>query len=247
MIAIELKNLYKQLNNIKIIDGLDLMIKQGQRVAIIGPNGAGKSTLFNLLSGAIQPDQGQILINQQQINKKTPFEIYRLGLARSFQISSIFPQLTVFQNLQCAALWAMGYQYTPLRRLSQLNTVNERIHAMLAFIDLEAQRHQPAAHLAYAQQRALEIGITLVGQANIILLDEPTAGMSREGTEQIIEMIRHLTQGKTLLMVEHDMRVAFSLADKIAVMAQGKIIALDDPDKIRSNPKVQELYLDSFS
>lgn len=245
--ALELHNLHKDFDKTQVIQGVNLCIAPGERIALIGPNGAGKSTLFNLISGQCAPSSGEIFLHNQRIDGKKPFEINRMGLSRSFQISHLFPKLSVFENLRCAMLWNLGYRYSSWRFLSRLTDANQRTGELLEAIGLAPQRNILAAHLTYAEQRALEIGITIAGGADIILLDEPTAGMGRSETILFIEWIKKITQGKTLLTVEHDMTVVFELADKIAVLVHGKIIAFDTPDKVRANPCVQEAYLGKCS
>jgi branched-chain amino acid transport system ATP-binding protein len=241
--ALELRDLRKSFGKTEIIRGANLAVRQGERAAIIGPNGAGKSTLFNLISGRFEPSSGQVLLNGQPINGKRPFEINRLGLSRSFQITNIFPKLSVFENLRCGVLWGLGYKYTFLKFLADLDDANERAEALMALIKLDRKRDVLATHLTYAEQRALEIGITISGGASVILLDEPTAGMSRSETSRFISLIKEATIGKTLLTVEHDMSVVFGLADKIAVVVYGEIIAYDTPEAVRADPRVQEAYL----
>jgi branched-chain amino acid transport system ATP-binding protein len=244
-LALELKDLRKSFGKTEIIRGCSLQVEAGERVAVIGPNGAGKSTLFNLISGRFPPTSGQVLLNGQRIEGKKPFEINRLGLSRSFQITNIFPKLSVFENLRCGVLWSLGYKYTFLKFLADLQDANERAEQLMERIRLHKKRDVLAANLTYAEQRALEVGITIAGGANVILLDEPTAGMSREETRRFIDLIKEVTVGKTLLTVEHDMGVVFGLADKIAVVVYGEIIAYDTPEKVRANQKVQEAYLGS--
>ena len=243
--ALELKGLRKSFGKTEIIRGANLAVHQGERVAIIGPNGAGKSTLFNLISGRFEPSGGEVLLNGQCTNGKRPFEINRLGLSRSFQITNIFPKLSVFENLRCGVLWSLGYKYTFLKFLADLDDANERAEALMSMIKLDKKRDVLATNLTYAEQRALEIGITIAGGANVILLDEPTAGMSRSETSRFISLIKEVTVGKTLLTVEHDMGVVFGLADKIAVLVYGEIIAYDTPEAVRADQRVQEAYLGS--
>ena len=243
--ALELKGLRKSFGRTEVIRGIDLAVNAGERIAIIGPNGAGKSTLFNLISGRIEPSGGQVLLNGNRKKKKKPFEINRLGLSRSFQITNIFPKLSVFENLRCGVLWSLGYKYTLFRFLSSLDDANERTRELMEMVKLDHKSDVLAVNLTYAEQRALEIGITMAGGANVILLDEPTAGMSKSETTRFIKLIKEVTVGKTLLTVEHDMGVVFGLADKIAVVVYGEILAFDTPDAVRASQRVQEAYLGS--
>jgi branched-chain amino acid transport system ATP-binding protein len=243
--ALALKNIHKNFGKTQIIRGIDLSVSSGERIAIIGPNGAGKSTLFNLMSGRFAPTSGEIWLGDQRIDGKQPFEINRLGLSRSFQITNIFPKLSVFENLRCAVLWSLGYKYSFFKFLADLDDANKLAEQYMEKIRLDRKRDVLAMNLTYAEQRALEIGITIAGGAKVILLDEPTAGMSKSETLRFVQLIRQVTEGKTLLTVEHDMGVVFGLADKIAVVVYGEVIAFDTPDAVRSNPKVQEAYLGS--
>ncbi len=243
--ALELRNVHKAFGRTEIIRGVDLSVLAGERVALIGPNGAGKSTLFNLISGRFGPSRGEIYMNGVRIDGKKPYEINRLGLARSFQITNIFSKLSVFENLRCAVLWSLGYRYSFWRFLADLDDANDKTDELLEMIRLDRRRDVLAMNLTYAEQRALEIGITIAGGAQVILLDEPTAGMSRSETSRFIHLIREVTQGRTLLTVEHDMGVVFGLADRIAVVVYGEVIAFDTPEAIRANPQVQAAYLGS--
>ena len=244
-VALELKDLRKSFGKTEIIRGINLAVTSGERVAIIGPNGAGKSTLFNLISGRFEPTSGDVLLNGQSINGKKPYEINRLGLSRSFQITNIFPKLSVFENLRCSVLWSLGYKYTFFKFLANLDDANDRAEELMEMIKLDKKRDVLGMNLTYAEQRALEIGITIAGGAGVILLDEPTAGMSRSETTRFIKLIKDVTVGKTLLTVEHDMGVVFGLADKIAVVVYGEVIAFDVPEAVRADQRVQEAYLGS--
>jgi len=241
--ALELQEVRKNFGKTEIIRGVNLAVNAGERVAVIGPNGAGKSTLFNLISGRFGPTSGEILLNGQKIAHKTPYEINRMGLSRSFQITNIFPKLSVFENLRCAVLWSMGYKYSFWKFLSGLKDANERTDELLDMIHLDKKRDVLAMNLTYAEQRALEIGVTIAGGADVILLDEPTAGMSRSESDAAVDLISRVTEGKTLLMVEHDMSVVFGLADRIAVVVYGEVLACDTPMAIRENTQVKEAYL----
>jgi branched-chain amino acid transport system ATP-binding protein len=244
-LALELKDLRKNFGKTEIIRGVNLAVQAGERVAIIGPNGAGKSTLFNLISGRFAPSSGAILLDGARIDGKKPFEINRLGLSRSFQITNIFPKLSVFENLRCGVLWSLGYKYSFWKFLANLQDANDRADELMEMIRLDKKRDVLAVNLTYAEQRALEIGVTIAGGAHVVLLDEPTAGMSKSETKRFIQLIKDVTVGKTLLTVEHDMGVVFGLADRIAVVVYGEVLAFDTPDAVRANAKVQEAYLGS--
>jgi branched-chain amino acid transport system ATP-binding protein len=243
--ALELKDLRKSFGKTEIIRGANLAVNAGERIGIIGPNGAGKSTLFNLISGRLAPTSGEVHLKGQRIDGLQPFEVNRKGLSRSFQITNIFPKLSVFENLRCGVLWSLGYRYSFLRFLSNLDDANERAEELLLQVGLARKRNVLAVNLTYAEQRALEIGITIAGGAEVILLDEPTAGMSKTETAHFIALIKQVTVGRTLLTVEHDMGVVFGLADKIAVVVYGEVIAFDTPEAVRANARVQEAYLGS--
>jgi len=241
--AIELIDLYKSFGSTEIIRGINLEIGQGERHAVIGPNGAGKSTLYNLITAKYLPSAGRIRLRGEDVTGRPPYEINRMGLSRSFQVTNIFPRMSVFENVRCGALWAMNYRYSFWRDVDRLDDVNERALQVLNDIGMVSRADIPAGVLSYAEQRALEIGITIAGGANVVLLDEPTAGMNRSETDQTVELVRRITENKTLIMVEHDMSVVFGLADRISVLVYGEIIASGPPDEIRGNPAVREAYL----
>jgi branched-chain amino acid transport system ATP-binding protein len=241
--ALELRDIHKSFGATPIIRGVSLQVHEGERHAIIGPNGAGKSTLFNLISGRFAPSSGSILVNGDDVTGQPPFELYRRGLARSFQVTNIYPHLSVFENIRCSVLWCLGHRYNFWRNVASLSDANERTEKTLAQIGMTARRNTLAGVLTYAEQRALEIGITIAGDSSVILLDEPTAGMSRREAESAVELIRSVSQGRTLVIVEHDMGVVFDLADRISVLVYGAIIATDVPERIRENADVQTAYL----
>lgn len=241
--ALELTGLRKSFGKTEIIRGIDLSIGKGERHAVIGPNGAGKSTLFNLITARFPPTAGTVKLHGQDLNGKQPFEINRLGLSRSFQITNIFPNMTVFENVRCALLWSQGYKYSFWHMVGRSRSLTDGADAILEQINLTNRRDLPAGVLSYAEQRALEIGITIAGGADVIMLDEPTAGMSHSETDYITDLIMRVTEGKTLIMVEHDMGVVFGLADRISVLVYGEIIATGAPEAVRGDPKVQEAYL----
>jgi branched-chain amino acid transport system ATP-binding protein len=241
--SLELRQVRKSFGKTAIINGVDLAIEKGERHAVIGPNGAGKSTLFNLISGRFPLSSGSILLDGQDINGLAPQDINRRGLSRSFQITNIFPKLSVFENLRCAVLWSLGYRYSFWQRVGGLKDVRDRANELVERIGLKRRRDTLAGVLSYAEQRALEIGVTIAGGAEVILLDEPTAGMSNTETEDAVALIRGVSEGKTLVMVEHDMSVVFGLADRISVLVYGQVIATGTPAEIRGNQAVQEAYL----
>ena len=241
--AIELRDVCKRFGRTEIIRGVDLSIPRGERHAIIGPNGAGKTTLFNLISGRFPISSGSITVDGKSTADLAAQEINRLGLSRSFQITSIFPRMTVFENIRCGLLWSQGYRYSFWNLLGRQKALNEAADQLLERLKLSDRRNLQAGLLSYAEQRALEIGITIAGGAEIILLDEPTAGMSHSETDSAVALIRSVSEGKTLIMVEHDMSVVFGLADRITVLVYGEVIASDAPAAIRGNAAVQEAYL----
>jgi branched-chain amino acid transport system ATP-binding protein len=241
--ALRLGKVWKSFGRTEIIRGVDLVVQERERHAIIGPNGAGKSTLFNLISARFPVSSGTIELKGENVTGLRPFEIHRRGLSRSFQITNLFHNLSVFDNVRCALLWPLGYRYSFWHRLSRLRDAAERADQIIEAIGLRRRRAAPASMLSYAEQRALEIGITVAGGAEVILLDEPTAGMSHTETAEAVALIRRVTEGRTLVMVEHDMNVVFGLADRISVLVYGQIIATGPPAEIRRNPAVREAYL----
>jgi branched-chain amino acid transport system ATP-binding protein len=241
--ALSLQNVTKSFGAMEIIRGVTLDVPQGERHAVIGPNGAGKSTLFNLISGRFPISSGSIRLEDEEISGLKSYEINRRGLSRSFQVTNIFPRLSVYENIRCAVLWSLGYKYSFWRGVDGLADARERSEDIMERIGLAARRRDQAGVLTYAEQRALEIGVTIAGGARVILLDEPMAGMSRSETEHAVALVRKVTEGKTLLMVEHDMGVVFGIADRISVLVYGKIIASDTPQRIRENAAVKEAYL----
>lgn len=241
--AIEIRDLRKSFGPVDIIRGVNLDLHKGERHALIGPNGAGKSTLFHLISGRLRPTSGTILLNGTEIQGKPPAEIVRLGLTRSFQITNIFPEMTVLDNLRCGVLWKLGHRYSVLRPVSGLTDVERECTRLLDELRLTHRRNDRADSLTYPEQRALELGLAIASGAETLLLDEPMAGMSHSETAGALDLIMAVTEGRSLLMVEHDMGVIFEMADRISVLVYGQVIATGTPDEIRRNPAVQEAYL----
>ncbi len=241
--AIELDDVHKSFGTTSIIQGVSLAVGTGERHAIIGPNGAGKSTLFNLVSGRLTPTAGRIRLKQRDITGLPPYRINRLGLSRSFQITNMFHRMSVVENVRCALYFAMGYGYAFWRLCPRLRDVHDAADALLERLQLSARRDVPAGLLSYAEQRALEIGMTVAGGADVLLMDEPTAGMSRSETERAVALIHELSENKTLVMVEHDMQVVFDLATQISVLCYGRLIATGTPAQIKADPEVKAAYL----
>jgi branched-chain amino acid transport system ATP-binding protein len=238
-----LDDLKKSFGGLQIMRGVNLAVRRGERHAVIGPNGAGKSTLFNLISGALPPTAGSIRLNGTAIHGMAPERINRMGLARSFQITSVFGRMTAFENLRIGVMARHGLRLDLLSRIGRRKRLNEDARQLLELVRLGHRADSLAADLTYSEQRSLEIAMTLATGAEIILLDEPTAGMSREETAHVVDLIREVTSGKTLMMVEHDMSVVFGLCDRISVLVYGTILATGTPDEIRANSQVRDAYL----
>jgi branched-chain amino acid transport system ATP-binding protein len=241
--VLELVDVYKNFGATEIIRGVNLDVTEGERHAIIGPNGAGKSTLYNLITGKYEVTAGRINLRGEDITSREPYEVNRMGLSRSFQVTNIFPRMSVFENVRCGLLWSEGYKYSFWHLVNGRRDLTERAEQVLEQIGMAVKRDLPAGLLSYADQRALEIGITIASGADVVLLDEPTSGMSHSETDQAVELIRALSKDKTFVIVEHDMGVIFNLADRISVLVYGQIIASDTPENIRNNDAVQEAYL----
>ena len=240
---LELKNVRKQFGPTEIIRSVNLNVKKGEIHSLIGPNGAGKSTLYNLISGVYKLSSGTIKFNNKNIENLPSYEIFRLGLSRSFQITNIFPKMSVFENVRCGLLWNMNYKYSTFKILDNNQDLNDKTNTILEQISLSNFSKEPAGLLSYADQRALEIGITIAGGAETILLDEPTAGMSKSETERATNLIRNIAKNRTVLIVEHDMGVVFDLSDTISVLVYGEVICSDKPENVKINKAVKEAYL----
>ena len=240
---LQLQGIYKDFEGLEVLFGINLAIQQGERHAIIGPNGAGKSTIFNIITGKYLPSKGNIFFKGQDVTGTSPYKLNRHGLARSFQITNIFRTMTVFQNVRNAILSRNKIRYNLFSRLDRMMNIQEQTDEVLEQIGLLDRKDVVAGLLSYGQQRALEIGLTIATEPELILLDEPTAGMSSEETREAVKLIGRVTQGRTLIIVEHDMEVVFSLADRITVIYYGEVLASGPPDEIRQNQKVKDAYL----
>ena len=240
---LSLRGLRKSFGPTEIIRGVDLDILGDERHAVIGPNGAGKSTLFHLISGNLPATGGTIRFEGRDITGKTPQAINHLGLSRSFQITNIFPKLTVYENLRLAVMRPRGLAYTFWKFIDGDAETRRQTERLLELVRLENRASTIAGEMAYAEQRSLEIAMTLASDPKLILLDEPMAGMNHEETAYTAQLIREVTRGRALLIVEHDMEVVFSLSDRVTVLVYGQPIATGTPAAIRSNAAVKEAYL----
>ncbi len=248
--ALSFIDVHKSFGATDILRGVNLDIEDGEIVAIIGPNGAGKSTLFDIATGRNTLGEGKrsgrIELFGQPIDGLRPYEIVRRGLSRSFQTSQLFGAMSCADNLRAAMLWSSGHRHSFWQRLTRLETVNRMVDEWLHELGLSKVANQNPSSLNYAQQRALELGLAVAGGSKIVLLDEPTAGMNREESKRFTELIRTVARNRTLVIVEHDMDVVFGLADRVAVLVDGQIIAFDSPSSVRANIDVQQAYLGSI-
>jgi len=240
---LSIRGLRKSFGATEIMRGVALDVHTGERHALIGPNGAGKSTLFHLLSGHLAPSAGEIRFDGRQIGGRSPQAINRLGLARSFQITNVFPGLTVFENIRLAVMRPYGLQYAFWKFIDHDRRIRRETERLLELVRLTARASTLAGEMAYSEQRSLEIAMTLASDPKLVLLDEPMAGMATEETQYTAQLVREVTQGRTLMIVEHDMDVVFSLSDRISVLVYGQVIATGSPDEIRNDDRVKEAYL----
>jgi branched-chain amino acid transport system ATP-binding protein len=243
MNILETKGLYHDFSGLEVLFGVDLRVQGGERHAVIGPNGAGKTTLFNVITGTYRPSRGQVFFKGKEITGSRPYELTRLGLGRSFQITSTFNRLTTFQNIRLAILSKKGIRFNFFRKVDKMRDITRETDEVLRRINLDRERDMPAGLLSYGKHRSLEISMALATDPDLIMLDEPTAGMSRDETHYAVELIRRLTEGKTLVVIEHDMDVVFSLADRITVLHYGQILASGPPAEIKQNQAVKDAYL----
>jgi len=240
---LHIQDIHKDFSGLKVLTGVEFKVKEKERHAVIGPNGAGKTTLFNIISGKFKPSSGAILFKGKDISGKPAHILNHRGLSRSFQITNVFQELSVFENILSGVRSRYGLRYHFFKKPDQDRKICEKVEAILEEVGLTDVKDQPASSLSYGQQRALEIGITLSTEPELILLDEPTAGMTREETDQAIKMIDKVTAGRTLIIIEHDMEVVFSLANTISVLHYGTILVSDTPEKIRNDQRVKDAYL----
>jgi branched-chain amino acid transport system ATP-binding protein len=243
MNILETNNLYQDYSGLKVLFDVNLAVKTGERHAIIGPNGAGKTTLFNVITGTYRPSQGEVVFQGKDITGLAPNEVVRLGMGRSFQITSTFSRLTAFENIRMGILSKKGIRFNILKLIDNMDDITRETDEVLKRINLHGERDIPASQLSYGKSRALEISMALATDPDLVMLDEPTAGMSVDETHNAVELIRKLTEGKTMVIIEHDMDVVFSLADRVTVLHLGTILASGPPEEIRENQEVKDAYL----
>jgi branched-chain amino acid transport system ATP-binding protein len=240
---LETRDLSKQFKGFTAVDRVDLRVQRGHIHALIGPNGAGKTTCFNLLTKFLAPTQGSIHFDGHDITRERPAQIARRGVIRSFQISAVFPHLTVLENVRIGLQRFTGTSFHFWKGMTSLHTLDARALALLELVDLRDTAALTAAELPYGRKRALEIATTLAMEPALMLLDEPTQGMGHEDVERVTQLIRRVAEGRTVLMVEHNMRVVASIAQRITVLARGAVLAEGDYASVSRHPAVLEAYM----
>ena len=243
MNVLETKALFHDFSGLKVLFDVNLEISEGERHAIIGPNGAGKTTLFNVITGTYHPSEGDVFFKGRKVTGFKPHKMVRRGMGRSFQITSTFSRLTAFQNIRMGILSKRDIRFNMFRMLDNMQDVTVETEEVLKRINLDGERDIPASQLSYGKSRSLEISMALATDPDLVMLDEPTAGMSVDETHNAVELIRRLTEGKTMVIIEHDMDVVFSLADRITVLHLGSILASGPPEEIKDNQAVKDAYL----
>jgi len=243
MNILETKGLYHDFSGLEVLFNINFQVEEGERHAVIGPNGAGKTTLFNVITGTYTPRRGKVFFKNKEITGAKPHRLARIGMGRSFQITSTFSRLTTFQNLRMGILSKRGIRFNLFRKLDKMKTITNETDEVLKRINLDGERDIPASLLSYGKHRSLEVSLAMSTDPELVMLDEPTAGMSKDETHTAVELIRRLTEGKTMVIIEHDMDVIFSLADRITVLHLGEILAVGTPNEIRENQAVKDAYL----
>jgi len=244
---LETRALTKEFKGFTAVNNVNLQVQRGHIHALIGPNGAGKTTCFNLLTKFLVPSAGQILFNGHDITSARPAQIARMGIIRSFQISAVFPHLTVLQNVRIGLQRQLGTTFQFWRSEKSLDRLNERAMALLAEVDLTGFADTITADMPYGRKRALEIATTLAMEPELMLLDEPTQGMGHEDVHRVTELIKKVSQGRTILMVEHNMSVVSGICDKISVLQRGAMLAEGSYGEVSKNAQVMEAYMGTES
>lgn len=241
--VLRIDNLFKDFSGLQVLSGITIDILAGERHVIIGPNGAGKTTLFNIITGLYRPTRGKIYFLDKDITARPPQKIARLGLSRSFQIINIFPRMTVYENVRNAIVSKLNHRFNCTMLLGRNRTIARETEQVIDLFALKEVKSVAAADLSYGTQRHLELSLALACDPVLIMLDEPTAGLNSEESKNAVQLIRQVTEGKTLVMVEHDMDVVFNLADRITVLNNGTVLATGTPTEIRENEHVKRAYL----
>jgi len=239
---LETKGLTKRFGGLTAVDNVNFQVAKGELRAVIGPNGAGKTTFFNLIAGRLPPTRGEIWFKGEDITHIPPHRIPKKGIGRSYQITNIFPKLTVFENVRLAGQ-AVEVTYNFWKNVMSMDDINGRAVEILEKLKLIGHRDVRAANLPHGLQRHLEIGIALASKPQLLLLDEPTAGMTQEETQRMMQLIEEIAKGLTIVLVEHDMEFVMSISKKITVLHEGKVLAEGAPEEIRKNEEVQRVYL----
>ncbi len=237
------ERLSKSFGDFNAVSGVDLSVRRGSIHALIGPNGAGKTTCFNMLTKFLQPSDGRIVYNGRDITSMRPADVARLGLVRSFQISAVFPHLTALENVRIALQRKRGDNFDFWRSKTVLNAFNARARELLDDVGLAGFEHQIAGEISYGRKRALEIATTLALDPEMLLLDEPMAGMGHEDIDRIVQLIRRVSANRTVLMVEHNLKVVAHLSDRITVLTRGRVLAEGDYATVSENPEVKQAYM----
>ncbi len=243
MNILKTKSVYHDFDGLQVLFDVNLEVKEGERHAIIGPNGAGKTTLDNVITETYTASQGAVFFREKEVTRFKPHQMIRLGMGRSFQITSTFDRLTAFQNIRMGVLSRRGIRFNLFQKVDSMEEITKETDEVLKRINLQGERNLPASALSYGKHRSLEISMALATDPDLVMLDEPTAGMSKDETHNAVELIRRLTEGKTVVIIEHDMDVVFSLADRITVLHLGTILASGPPGEIRENQSVKDAYL----
>ncbi len=240
---LRVENIHRRFGGLRVLNGVNLSVAEGERLAIIGPNGAGKTTLFNIIGGELAPGLGRIILGGEDVTRRPAHERVSRGLARTFQTNNLFLGLSVFENVRLAVQRRQGAAFRVLQLASALTEVSSETAGLLARLGLQERHLALARDLSYGEQRQLEVALALAGRPRLLLLDEPTAGMSPAETASMVELIRSFPRDVTLLIIEHDMDVVFAIADRIAVLHYGEVLADGRPHEVRNDPNVLAVYL----
>lgn len=245
MALLEVRNVIKSFGGLRALQDVSLSVTKGEIRAVIGPNGAGKSTFFNVMTGLLTPDSGDVVFEGEPITGMPPYRIIRKGIGRSFQITNIFPRMSVFENVQVALFSHHGKGSNPLYLARKFTRVGEEVLALLDQVGLAEKYDSSASVLSHGDQKRLEIAISLASRPKLLMLDEPTAGMSRFESRETVSLLQKISreQGLTLIFTEHDMDIVFAISEKITVLQQGAVIADGTPAEIKANPEVRKAYL----